>query len=176
MPLRRKREGRRRTEARLPLFAVLLLFAFAAVYTSLLTIQQDATVNSLVRYDDAFDAAQGTVELLRLQDAVAEYALGAPDVTADIVNLRFEILQNRFQVLNRPSFVQAVSGHVETDGVVQDLSDALSQTQALLPRLSEKGVPQQIIAALSPLDSEMTLLMSITSTIVGRGSTLSRRR
>jgi diguanylate cyclase (GGDEF)-like protein len=176
MPLRRKREGRRRTEARLPLFAVLLLFAFAAVYTSLLTIQQDATVKSLVRYDDAFDAAQGTVELLRLQDSVAEYALGAPDVTADIVNLRFEILQNRFQVLDRPSFVQAVSGHVETDGVVQDLSDALSQTQALLPRLSEKGVPQQIIAALSPLDSEMTLLMSITSTIVGSEIALDQER
>jgi diguanylate cyclase (GGDEF)-like protein len=176
MPLRKKREGKRRTEARLPLFAVLLLFAFAAVYTSLLTIQQDATVNSLARYDDAFDASQGTVELMRLQDAIGAFALGLPDASSDMANLRLDILENRFQILDRPSFVAFVAGHVETDGVIDDLAQRLAQVKVLMPRLAEKGIPDQIIELLAPLDSEMTLLSSVTSTIVGSQIALDQER
>ena len=176
MLLRKKREGKRRTEARLPLFAVLLLFAFAAVYTSLLTIQQDATVNSLARYDDAFDASQGTVELMRLQDAVGAFALGLPDASADMANLRLDILENRFQILDRPSFVDFVAGHVETEGVIDDLAQRLAQVKALMPRLAEKGVADQVIELLAPLDSEMTLLSSVTSTIVGSQIALDQER
>jgi diguanylate cyclase (GGDEF)-like protein len=176
MPLRRKREGKRRTEARLPLFAVLLLFAFAAVYTSLLTIQQDATVNSIARYDDAFDASQGTVELMRLQDAVGAFALGLSDASVDMANLRLDILENRFQILDRPSFVEFVAGHVETEGVIEDLARRLAEVKALMPRLTEKGVPAQIIELLTPLDSEMNLLYSVTSTIVGNQIALDRER
>jgi diguanylate cyclase (GGDEF)-like protein len=176
MRLRDRQKDKRRTEARLPLFAVLLLFAFAAVYTSLLTIQQDATVNSLARYDDAFDASQGTVELMRLQDAVGAFALGLPDASADIANLRLDILENRFQILDRPAFVAFVAGHVETDGVIQDLAQRLAQVKSLMPRLAEKGVADQIIELLAPLDSEMTLLSSVTSTIVGSQIALDQER
>ena len=74
MPRPRKGTGERRREARLPLFAVLLLFAVAAAYTSFLTIQQDTTVNRLASYDDAFDAGQGAVAARRL----GMLAMGAP--------------------------------------------------------------------------------------------------
>jgi diguanylate cyclase (GGDEF)-like protein len=176
MRSRKKKDDKRRTAARLPLFAVLLLFAFAAVYTSFLTIQQDATVNSLARYDDAFDASQGTVELMRLQDAVGAFALGLPGASPDIANLRLDILENRFQILDRPSFVDFVAGHVETDGVIEDLAQRLAQVKALMPRLAEKGVADQIIELLMPLDSEMTLLSSVTSTIVGSQIALDQER
>jgi diguanylate cyclase (GGDEF)-like protein len=167
MPKRSEREGKRRIKARLPLFAVLLLFALAATYTSFLTIQQDETVNGLVNYDNAFDAAQGTVELMRLQNAVTLYALGRPGASTDKINLRLKILQNRFQVLDRPSFLAFVTGHVETDGIIQDLSDRLSQVTALMPQLAKKGVAEKIVSLLNPLDSEMTLLAAVTNTIFG---------
>ena len=69
MPPALKAAARPRHRARLPLLAVLFCFALAAVSTSYLAIQQDETVNRLARYDDAFDAGQGAVELMRFQAA-----------------------------------------------------------------------------------------------------------
>ena len=45
-----------------------------------------------------------------------------------------------------------------------------------MPRLAEKGVADQIIELLAPLDSEMTLLSSVTSTIVGSQIALDQER
>jgi len=166
MPRRSKQTPDRRREARLPLFAVLLLFAVSAFYTSFLTIEQDTTVNRLASYDDAFDAAQGAVELLRLQDAVDQFAIGRPDASADSVALRFEVLQNRLTILNRPSFLRFVAGHVETDGIVQGLSQAVSTVGTLLPKLGQPGVADQIVDLLAPFDAGMTRLGAVTSTLV----------
>jgi diguanylate cyclase (GGDEF)-like protein/PAS domain S-box-containing protein len=166
MPLRSNSGEGRRLEARLPLFAVLLLFAFAAVYTSFLTIQQDTTVNSLASYDDAFDAGQGSIELLRLQNAVAGFALGRPDASAESVQLRFEILQNRVYDLDRPAFLSFVSGHIEVDGVVQALAQNVSAVSVLVPKLGQPGVADQIVDLLAPLDAGMTRLASVSSTLV----------
>jgi diguanylate cyclase (GGDEF)-like protein/PAS domain S-box-containing protein len=166
MPRGSKGVDQRRREARLPLFAVLLLFAGAAAYTSFLTIEQDTTVNRLASYDAAFDAGQGAVELLRLQDAVAEFALGRPDASADLVELRFEVLENRLDVLNRPSFLLFIAGHFETDGIVPALTQNVSAINALIPKLGQSGVAEHIIDLLAPFDGAMTRLSAITSTLV----------
>ena len=166
MSRRSKTTRELRREARLPLFAVLLLFAIAAASTSFLTIQQDTTVNRLASYDDAFDAGQGAIELLRLQDAVGAFALNRPDASASIVALRYEILQNRLDVLNRPSFLRFISGHVETDGVVQVLTQNVDAIGPLLPKLGQAGVADQIGDLLAPLDAGMTRLTAVTSTLV----------
>jgi diguanylate cyclase (GGDEF)-like protein len=166
MPQRRERAKPRRRGARIPLLAVLLLFVFAAVYTSFLTIQQDTTVNSLASYDDAFDAGQGAVELLRLQDAAASLALGLPGASPDMVELRFDILQNRVYVLDRPSFLTFIADHEEVDGIVQNLVLRVDRIKALMPRIAETGVAPQVIDLLAPLDSEMTRLAAVSSTLV----------
>jgi diguanylate cyclase (GGDEF)-like protein len=161
-----KRTRERRREARLPLFAVLLLLAIAAVFTSSLTIQQDTTVNRLASYDDAFDAGQGAVELLRLQDDVSEFAIGRPEATLDSIELRFEILQSRLAVLNQPSFLRFIAGHVETDGIVDSLAQTVSAISALIPKVAQPGVANQILDLLVPLDTGMTRLGALTSTLV----------
>jgi diguanylate cyclase (GGDEF)-like protein len=166
MPRRQKHAGDRRREARLPLLAVLLLFALAAAYTSFLIVQQDTTVNNLASYDDAFDAGQGAVELLRLQDEVANFALKRPDGSAEMVDLWFEVLQNRLAVLDRRSFLGFVAGHEEVQGAVEDLAQSVAQVDPLIPKLAEKGIPEQIIDLLTPLDPEMTRLSAISSTLV----------
>jgi diguanylate cyclase (GGDEF)-like protein/PAS domain S-box-containing protein len=176
MPPALKAAARPRHRARLPLLAVLFCFALAAVSTSYLAIQQDETVNRLARYDDAFDAGQGAVELMRFQAAVGAFALNLPDASHDLADLRLAIFQNRFKVLSRQSFVSFISGHPETDGVIDDLKTALTQVQKLMPNLEEKGVPEQIIALLTPLDPEMTRLSSITSTLVGSQIELDQRQ
>jgi diguanylate cyclase (GGDEF)-like protein/PAS domain S-box-containing protein len=167
MPLTATGKVRRRNQAKLPLLLILFCFALAAGCTSYLAIQQDQTVHRLARYDDAFDAGQGAVELLRFQDAVSAFALGLPDSSEDIVNLRLEIFENRFEILSRESFKSFIAGHSEIDGVLDELSVALKDIKVLMPRLSEKGVAAQIIAELTPLDPDMTRLSSITSTLVG---------
>jgi diguanylate cyclase (GGDEF)-like protein len=162
----RSKRTRDKREARVPLFAVLMLFACAAAYTSFLTIQQDTTVNRLASYDDAFDAAQGAVELLRLQDAVGEFALGSPDASADNVEIRLEVLENRLAVLERPSFLKFIAGHVETDGIVDALAQSIGAVDRLVPRLGQPGVADQIVDLLNPLDAGMTRLGAVASTLV----------
>ena len=158
MPRGSKIIRERRREARLPLFAVLALFAIAAASTSFLTIQQDSTVNRLASYDDAFDAGQGAVELLRLQDAVGAFALGRPDASPELVELRYEVLETRLDVLNRQSFLRFISGHVEFDGIVQALTQHVIAVGPLIPKLGQKGDADHIIDLLAPLDSGMTRL------------------
>ena len=166
MPRGSKIIRERRREARLPLFAVLALFAIAAASTSFLTIQQDSTVNRLASYDDAFDAGQGAVELLRLQDAVGAFALGRPDASPELVELRYEVLETRLDVLNRQSFLRFISGHVEIDGIVQALTQNVIAVGPLIPKLGQKGDADHIIDLLAPLDSGMTRLGAVTSTLV----------
>ena len=166
MPRGSKIIRERRREARLPLFAVLALFAIAAASTSFLTIQQDSTVNRLASYDDAFDAGQGAVELLRLQDAVGAFALGRPDASPELVELRYEVLETRLDVLNRQSFLRFISGHVEIDGIVQSLTQNVIAVGPLIPKLGQKGDADHIIDLLAPLDSGMTRLGAVTSTLV----------
>ena len=176
MRLQTKHTRERRREARLPLFAVLLLFAISAAYTSFLTIQQDTTVNRLASYDNAFDAGQGAVELLRLQASVGAFALGRPDASTDSVELRFEVLQNRLDILNRPSFLRFISGHVETDGIVEALTQTVGAINGLIPKLGQPGVADQIIDLLAPLDAGMTRLGAVTSTLVSDQITLDQDR
>jgi PAS domain-containing protein len=176
MRLQTKHARERRREARLPLFAVLLLFAVSAAYTSFLTIQQDTTVNRLASYDNAFDAGQGAVELLRLQASVGAFALGRPDASTDSVELRFEVLQNRLDILNRPSFLRFISGHVETDGIIEALTQTVGAINGLIPKLGQPGVADQIIDLLAPLDAGMTRLGAVTSTLVSDQITLDQHR
>ena len=52
------------------------------------------------------------------------------------------------------------------EGIVPDLVARLDQVNALLPKLADKGVAQQIFEALAPLDAPMTRLSAVCSTLV----------
>jgi len=163
-PSRNKRKAAR---TRFVLLTVLGGFTLAACYTLYVSIQQGQTVDRLATYDDAFDAAQGTIELMRLQNAVAGLALGLPGSSGNLVEIRFWIVENRVSVLSRPSFTEFVSGHPEIAGVVSQLKDQLEQVRTLMPNLHKPGVANEAILALEALDAPMTQLASITSELVG---------
>lgn len=158
---------RKAARTRFVLLTVLAGFALAASYTLYVSIQQGRTVDRLATYDDAFDAAQGTIELMRLQNALGGYALGLPGTSANLVNIRFWIVENRVSVLSRAAFTDFISGHPEVSGVVKQLKDQLDQVRRLMPHLREPGVANEAILALEALDAPMTQLTSITSELVG---------
>lgn len=161
------RSTRKPARTRVVLLTVLAGFALAASYTLYVSIQQGQTVERLATYDDAFDAAQGTIELMRLQNAVAGYALNLPGSSANLVEIRFWIVENRASVLSRASFTGFIAGHPEIAGVVKQLKDQLEEVRRLVPHLREPGVAKEAILALEALDAPMTQLTSITSELVG---------
>ncbi|GAB0118481.1 putative bifunctional diguanylate cyclase/phosphodiesterase [Acidisoma sp. 7E03] len=161
------RTKRKSARTRAVLLTLLGGFALAASYTLYVSIQQGQTVERLATYDDAFDAAQGTIELMRLQTALAGYALGLPGTSSNLVEIRFWIVENRVSVLSRPSFTAFISGHPEISGVVAQLKDQLEEVRRLMPHLRESGVANEAILALEALDAPMTQLASITSELVG---------
>lgn len=163
-PSRNKHKAAR---TRLVLLSLLAGFALAACYTLYVSVQQGQTVERLATYDHAFDAAQGTIELMRLQNAVAGLALGLPGSSGNLVEIRFWIVENRLSILSRPSFTAFISGHPEISGVVGQLKDQLEQVRSLLPHIHEPGAAKETILALEALDAPMTQLTGLTSGLVG---------
>ena len=107
---------------------------------------------------------------------MAEFALDRPDASEDLVQLRFDVLLNRVDDLNRPAFMRFIAGHVETDGIIQALAQSVDAINGLIPKLGQPGIADRIVDLLSPLDGGMTRLSAITNTLVSRQIELDQDR
>ena len=165
MPAQRD-TGRRRL-VKLFLAGVLVCFACAAAATSYLVLQQTTAAHRLARYNLAFDASQGTAEIMRVESTASRLALHLPGGSAAMLQLRYAILQNRVVVLNRTEFRDFVSGHPEIQDILPQLADAVEELGPLVANPERPGAVAQILTVLQPLEPRMIELTSLTANTVG---------
>lgn len=146
---------------------VLFLFFGSAIYTSYIIIQHDRAVRRLTRHDEAFDVARGAIEVMRLQSTVAVYMLPNSGITQDDIQLRYDLLRNRYQTLSRASLRDFGIDHPEISTVLPELGAALAKIGPLVSNLQANGAAQEIVATLAPLNSGLTRFSSLAGTQSG---------
>src|SRR5918997_770614 len=121
---------------RLLLGAVVGLFALAAVYTSVLIVERQEALQQVARYNTTWLASQAVVELERLQQRIAAYALPGSGLGQEEVQLRLDILANRVQLLRNRDVEDLVAGSPELRAVVSDLAVAVDAAQPMVDALA----------------------------------------
>ena len=162
-----ERDTGRRRLVKVFLSAVLVFFALAAAATSYLVLQQTAAAHRLASYNLAFDASQGTAEVMRLETTAARLALKLPGTSVAVLRLRFAILQNRVTVLNRAEFIDFIAGHPEVSDILPRLAEAVNDIAPFVADPGQPGALQGIIQKLQPLEPSLIELTSLTANTVG---------
>ena len=174
MPIRNQR-GR---FLKLFLGAALICFATAAAGTSYVVLEQSAAAHRLARYDIAWDAGQGAIELLRLDTLVSRLQMGLPGGSYQLLTIRYAILQNRIDILNRPEFGDFLSSHSELTNILSNFSQAVTEIGPLVVKPAQPGALKQILQIMRPQEGALVRLASMAARIsssVRASSSISRR-
>src|ERR671926_358488 len=84
---------------KLLLATVILLFVAAAAYISALVVERQAALEQVSRYNVAWLVSQAATEYARLEQRASAFGLPDGGVSAEEVQLRFDIIVNRKKLL-----------------------------------------------------------------------------
>ena len=145
----------RRIRLRWSLVTVTVLLIFGSGWMGYFVSQQMTAVHRVASYDLGADASQGAIELFKFESVLGRVSLKVPGSSPEQVYLWLAILKNRCRVLMSPAYQTYTAGHPEEDHLIEDLSETLEKIAALLPRLEEPVVQQQIFAELQPFERKL---------------------
>ena len=146
-------------KARLGLFAATALgFICTAAYTSALIVKRQQTLSGVSRYNLTWAATQSVTELLRLEQAIAEYAVPDTDTGKDDVSLRLDIMANRVEVLQHGQIDDVVQQAPELQAVVRDLAEAVETARPLIDDIDRPGAILKLLDLFLPLNAQMAHL------------------
>jgi diguanylate cyclase (GGDEF)-like protein len=139
---------------------VIVGFALAAFYISTLVLERQDALKQVWRYNTAWLASQAVVEFMRFEQRVSAFGLKGSRVDQDEVQLRFDILLNRLQLLSEGEFEEFVRQDPERQQTLRHLGTTLSAVQPLVESLDRPGAVQAVLDRLAPLDAELVALAS----------------
>jgi PAS domain S-box-containing protein len=142
------------------LAATMALFAIAALYISSLIAERQHALSQVSRYNIAWSISQAVAELGRFEHRVAAFGLPSGAATRDEVELRFQILMNRLQLLNDGEVQAFANADTDRRAIVTEFAAAVHAVQALLPGLENPGTIEEILGYLVPLEGRLVQLAS----------------
>ncbi len=145
------------------LFTVLLALISVAVlgasiYTSLLIRERQKALSQVSRYNLTWVTSQAALELARLEATIGEYALAGPMGDPGHVQVRFDIMANRVQVLDHGEPGDLIHASAELQAIYDQVRDAMGRADKLMDHIDQPGVPAQLIALISPLNVPLSKL------------------
>ena len=129
-------------------------FAVAAAYTSYTIVERQRALSEVSRYNVAWAAGQALTEFRRFEYRVA--ALDRPNgATKDEVQLRFEIMLNRHNILRGGELAAFTESDPEQRAVVDEFGATLGEIEPLVQIVDRPGVADKILARLAPLADKL---------------------
>src|SRR4051812_4159208 len=144
--------------AKLALAGVIIFFVFATVYMAVLIFYQQETFREGSRYNTTLLASQAVAGVRKLQQRVTAFSVPAAGIDKQEVELRFDILLNRIELLNDGEFQKFVNADPGRVMVIQQLRDALTTVEPVLKRIEEPGAVERALEILAPLDAKIASL------------------
>ena len=140
------------------LAAVIICFVTAAAYISSLIVQRQAALDQVSRYNVAWLVSQGATEYARLEQRLS--AFQAPDSTlsADEVQLRFDIIVNRMKLFENGDVEEFLESDEEHRATVRELEKVIAAVQPLIENVEKPGNAAQAQKLLAPLDGKTVRL------------------
>jgi signal transduction histidine kinase len=146
------------SKIRIALALTIAIFAVAATYISFTIFERQNLLREASRYNVVWAASQAVTEFALLEQRVAAFASGAAGVDKDEVQLRLDIMSNRLSILRRGAVAAAIGKDPERVNTVQSLADALAEIGPLIVALDQPGIPDRILARLTPIEDPLKRL------------------
>jgi diguanylate cyclase (GGDEF)-like protein len=143
----------------LGLLAVVAVGVIAtAAYMSVLIVQRQQTLSGISRYNLTWAASQSVTELLRFEQAVADYALPDSALDKDELGVRLDVVANRVSVMQHGQLDDLVQETPELQAIVRDLAAAVEAARPLLERIDAPGTTSAMLGLFKPLNARMAHL------------------
>jgi signal transduction histidine kinase len=136
--------------------ASIVAFAIAATYISFAVVERQALLGEVSRYNVAWAASQALTEFHRFEHRVAAFGVAGSGIDADEVGLRYEIMQNRLNILRGGELAAFAARDPERKAVVDELDATLDAIEPLLDNLGRPGAVVEILGRIAPLGQKLT--------------------
>ncbi|MGV3577210.1 MAG: putative bifunctional diguanylate cyclase/phosphodiesterase [Devosia sp.] len=143
---------------RIALTVVILGFIASAIYISALVFQRQAALEGVGLGNVTWMVAQAPSEFARLEQRVSAFAANDPDISADEVKLRFDIVVNRLKTLRTKDVETFTSSDPRVGQTLDALGMALDEARPLMAELSVPGTPSKILDILEPIYPKLARL------------------
>jgi diguanylate cyclase (GGDEF)-like protein len=143
---------------KLLLAGIIVLFAGATIYTSVLIGERQEALRNTARYNVAWLASQATTEYARFVERISSSALSGSGVDPDEVQLRFDVLLNRLKLFEDGAFRAFVNTDPDHHETVRTLAAALRQVEPLLASTEKLGTALALREILNPLEGKLARL------------------
>jgi len=140
------------------LVAVIVLFVFAAGYISYLVFERQEALRLVSRDNVIWPTSQATTEFARLEQRVSAFSNPETDVDRDEIQLRFDIVVNRYNILQSFNLQDFLRSTPANQAIIADLGNVLNAAQPIIDRLSEPGAVSRLLKLLSPMDQKLARL------------------
>lgn len=135
-------------------------FFISALYLISLISENQRAITQLSNYNLAWISSQAAVELVRLNQRAAAFAAGDPMSDADEVQLRYDILMNRLNILSAGEFRAFVESSVERIEIIGQLAKILHGLDPVIGKLTPESASEIVTRQLEPFDVRLVKLAS----------------
>jgi signal transduction histidine kinase len=140
---------------KLGLWAVIGIFALAAVDISVTIVQRQDALREVSRYNIAWSASEAVNEVLRLEQRISAFGFGKAGIDKDEVGLRLDIVQNRLNLFKDGRMAAFAERNPDQKLVVEELEAALTEFEPFVDKLDQPGAVERALALLAPLEGRL---------------------
>ena len=133
------------------LAVILLLLVGIAVTASVLLVDRQAALQRASRYNLSWLFSQASNEVSRLLDVISASAVPGSGVDRDEVDLRYDIVTNRMQLMSAGEAAEFIGADPESVATVGELRNAVLAVAPLLDKLPDPAAALKIRGLLEPL-------------------------
>ncbi len=148
------------------------LLVVAAVYTSTLIVNRQATLRDVSRYNATWLVSQASLEVGRLTVALAAFDDPGSAIDPDEVQLRLDIVINRIDILTKGDQGSFIRSRADLKTTVAELERAVAASKPLIEALQPHGSTAAAYAAFVPL---LAKLNHLAASVHERGAELVER-
>ncbi len=161
---------------KLGLLGLVLALALAAAYTSSLIVQQQQTLREVSRYNPTWLVSQAALEISRLEGLTMAALVPDSGVDEDDVQLWFDIVMNRAQVLESGELAGLVSASPEFAAIAAEFRRTMRVGQAIMEEPATPGRLRRLHALFGALNAPMARLAAASNTHGGELAAQDRRQ
>lgn len=149
------------------LVVVMVLMLAASIYAAILIRDRQRAFGDVSRYNVTWVTSQAALEVARLENAVRALAMAGPGGDPTFVQIRYDIVANRLQILGHGNAGDLIRGQAELTSIYQDLQTSMADAERLIDRLDQPGNMTRLIAILGPLNIKMARLAGAAHDVGG---------
>ncbi|SEQ02233.1 diguanylate cyclase (GGDEF) domain-containing protein [Faunimonas pinastri] len=143
------------------LVAVIVVFVMAAIYISALVLERQKVLSQASRYSVVWPTSQATSEFARLEQRIS--AFGRGNAEPEEVQLRFDIIVNRFGVLQGGDLREFIASSPYAQKVMADFRRTVEAARPLIAGIGPGTDLDALLSILTPMDSEIARLAALAN-------------